>query len=136
YHFIRWIIEQGSLKITYCPTDKMITDVLTKALPSTKVKHFAPCLGLLKSAGSKKPTTGLPKPPPAKRKDQHNAVPETKPTAVQDSEAVSRTKHVWYSEHGMYCRFEIILERAMSATHVAVIPRTRTHSDKEEFPKK
>ena len=26
---------------------------------------------------------------------------------------VSHTKHVWYSEHGTYCRFEIILERAM-----------------------
>ena len=23
---------------------------------------------------------------------------------------LSRTKHVWYSEHGMYCQFEIILE--------------------------
>ena len=51
-------------------------------------------------------------------------------------QALSHTKHVWYSEHGMYCRFEIILERAMSATHIAVIPCTRTHSDEEEFPKK
>ena len=49
---------------------------------------------------------------------------------------VSCTKHVWYSEHGTYYWFKIILERAMSATHVAVIPRTRTHPDKEEFPKK
>ena len=49
---------------------------------------------------------------------------------------VSRTKHVWYSEHGMYCRFEIILERAMSATHVAVIPHTRTSpAYEEEFTK-
>ena len=24
--------------------------------------------------------------------------------------AVSCTKHVWYSEQGMYCRFKIILE--------------------------
>ena len=49
---------------------------------------------------------------------------------------VSRTKHVWYSEHGMYCRFEIILEQAMSATHVAVIPRTRTSpAYEEEFTK-
>ena len=47
YHFIRWIVEQGSLKITYCPTDKMIADALTKALPSAKVKHFAARLGLL-----------------------------------------------------------------------------------------
>ena len=51
-------------------------------------------------------------------------------------EPVSHTKHIWYSEHGMYCQFKIILEQAMSATHVAVIPHTRTHSDKEEFLKK
>ena len=49
---------------------------------------------------------------------------------------VSRTKHIWYSEHGMYCRFEIILERVMSATHIAVIPRTRTSpAYEEEFTK-
>ena len=46
--------------------------------------------------------------------------------------ALSRTKHVWYSEHGTYCRFKIILERAMSVTHVAVILRTRTGPAYEE----
>ena len=50
-----------------------------------------------------------------------------------DVDTVSHTKHVWYSEHGTYYQFKFILERAMSATHVAVIPRMRTHSDKEEF---
>ena len=39
---------------------------------------------------------------------------------------LSRTKHVWYSEHGTYYRLEFILERVMSVTHVAVILRTRT----------
>ena len=49
---------------------------------------------------------------------------------------VSRTKHIWYSEHGMHCRFESILERAMSVTHVAVILRTRTSpAYEEEFMK-
>ena len=49
---------------------------------------------------------------------------------------VSRTKHVWYSEHGTYYRFEFILERAMSATHVAVILRMRTSpAYEEEFMK-
>ncbi len=47
YHFIRWIIENGSLRLVYCPTDDMIADVLTKALPSPKVKHFAAELGLV-----------------------------------------------------------------------------------------
>jgi hypothetical protein len=46
FHFIRWIIEQGSIRLVYCPTKDMIADTLTKALPSTKVKHFASELGL------------------------------------------------------------------------------------------
>ena len=50
--------------------------------------------------------------------------------------AMSHTKHVWYSEHGTYCQFKIILEGGMSVTHIAIIPCTRTHSDKEEFPRK
>ena len=49
--------------------------------------------------------------------------------------AVSHTKHIWYSGHGTYHRFEIILERVMSVTHVAVIPCMRTGPDEEEFLK-
>src|SRR6202522_727053 len=46
FHFIRWIIENGSLRLIYCPTEDMLADTLTKALPSPKVKHFAVELGL------------------------------------------------------------------------------------------
>jgi hypothetical protein len=46
YHWIRWVVEQGAIKLIYCPTDDMVADVLTKALPSAKVKHFAAGLGL------------------------------------------------------------------------------------------
>src|SRR5271168_5375642 len=46
YHFIRYIIEAGTIKLIYCPTDDMTADILTKALPSVKVKHFATALGL------------------------------------------------------------------------------------------
>ena len=46
YHFIRWVVENGALRLVYCPTADMVADVLTKALPSPKVKHFAECLGL------------------------------------------------------------------------------------------
>lgn len=46
YHFIRFVVENGSLKLVYCPTDDMTADTLTKALPSPKAKHFAASLGL------------------------------------------------------------------------------------------
>ena len=46
FHFIRWIIEDGKIRLIYCPTEEMVADVLTKALPSTKVKYFANELGL------------------------------------------------------------------------------------------
>ncbi|KAJ7879744.1 hypothetical protein B0H14DRAFT_3434843 [Mycena olivaceomarginata] len=38
--------EQGSSRFVYCPTDDMVADILTKALPSAKVKHFPSALGL------------------------------------------------------------------------------------------
>ncbi|GBE84202.1 hypothetical protein SCP_0601800 [Sparassis crispa] len=46
FHFIRWIVEEEKLKLIYCPTEDMVADCLTKALPSPKVKHFAAALGL------------------------------------------------------------------------------------------
>ena len=46
YHFIRYIIEAGTIKLVYCPTDHMTADTLTKALPLGKAKHFASALGL------------------------------------------------------------------------------------------
>jgi hypothetical protein len=46
YHWIRWVVEEGAMHLMYCPTDDMVADALTKALPSPKVKHFAACLGL------------------------------------------------------------------------------------------
>lgn len=46
YHFIRFIINDGSILLVYCPTEEMAADTLTKALPSIKAKHFATSLGL------------------------------------------------------------------------------------------
>ena len=41
FHFIRWVVEDGKICLIFCPTDDMVVDTLTKALPSPKVKHFA-----------------------------------------------------------------------------------------------
>jgi len=46
YYFIHWIIEEDKIRLIYCPTEDMIADVFTKALPSPKVKYFACELGL------------------------------------------------------------------------------------------
>ncbi len=46
YHFIRYIIEAKSIKLIYCPTNEQTADTLTKALPSTKAKHFVTEMGL------------------------------------------------------------------------------------------
>ena len=59
-----------------------------------------------------------------------------KPWTLDGLHMLSRTKHIWYSEHGTYYQFEFILEQGMSATHVAVILRMRTGpAYEEEFMK-
>jgi hypothetical protein len=32
---IYWIVDKGSIKLIYCPSEEMVTDMLTKALPVT-----------------------------------------------------------------------------------------------------
>ena len=46
YHFIQFVVQNGTINLIYCPTDDMTVDTLTKALPSIKAKHFATVLGL------------------------------------------------------------------------------------------
>ena len=46
FHFIRYAIATNKIKLIYCPTEDMTADILTKALPSMKSKHFAASMGL------------------------------------------------------------------------------------------
>ena len=46
FHFICYAIKNGSIQLIYCPTNDMVADMLTKALPSVKDKHFASQLRL------------------------------------------------------------------------------------------
>ena len=50
YHFICFSVENRHICFLYCPTNNMVADTLTKALPSTKAKHFTFELGLHPSA--------------------------------------------------------------------------------------
>ena len=33
YHYIRDQVESGNIKLVYCPSEKMVADILTKGLP-------------------------------------------------------------------------------------------------------
>jgi hypothetical protein len=51
FHFIRQVIASGAIKMVYCPTDNMMADVLTKALPCWKVMCHGLGLGLCQPSG-------------------------------------------------------------------------------------
>jgi transposase InsO family protein len=51
YHFIRQVVASGAIDITYCPTDDMTADILTKALPRWKVACHVLGLGLRRASG-------------------------------------------------------------------------------------
>ena len=40
FHFICWVVDDGKIHLVFCPTNDMVTNTLTKALLSPKVKHF------------------------------------------------------------------------------------------------
>jgi hypothetical protein len=51
FHFIRHSVETGVFKLIYCPTDDMVANILTKALPGWKVKGHTAVLGLRLACG-------------------------------------------------------------------------------------
>ena len=46
FHFIHWVVDNSKIHLVFCPTNDMVTNTLTKALPSPKVKHFTAKLRL------------------------------------------------------------------------------------------
>ena len=41
YYFVNQFLENGEMKIKYCPTDKMVADILTKPLQGEHFKAMA-----------------------------------------------------------------------------------------------
>ncbi len=46
FHFVREQVTKGHIDLTYCPTEEMVADVLTKSLPASKFTELRSSLGL------------------------------------------------------------------------------------------
>ena len=44
YHYVRDLAESKEVSFTYCPTEVMVADSLTKAVPQEKVEFCQDCL--------------------------------------------------------------------------------------------
>ena len=47
YHYIRETVENGYIKLLYCPTAEMVADVMTKGLPKDKLHEFRESMGVM-----------------------------------------------------------------------------------------
>ena len=50
FHFIRERVSSSEIVVEHCPTNDMVADVLTKAVPRVKFEKFRSCLGVCKIA--------------------------------------------------------------------------------------
>ena len=46
HHFVREAVEDGTISITYCPSEEMVADILTKGLAKDKFECLRDRLGL------------------------------------------------------------------------------------------
>ncbi|KAI9200747.1 hypothetical protein LWI28_012696 [Acer negundo] len=47
FHFIRELVDKGSIKMSYCSTDEQLADIFTKPLGSKKFVYFRDMLGVV-----------------------------------------------------------------------------------------
>jgi hypothetical protein len=48
YHYIRNMVQRGSLKLQYISTNEQVVDVLTKPLSRVKFEYFRDKLGIVR----------------------------------------------------------------------------------------
>ena len=46
YHYIREAVEKEDIELVYCPTDRMVADILTKGLPRPKFDELRSLMGI------------------------------------------------------------------------------------------
>lgn len=46
FHYVREEVDKGTINLVFCPTDKMVVDVLTKGISNEKFKLFRKMLGM------------------------------------------------------------------------------------------
>ncbi len=46
HHFVRDQVEQGNVRLTYCPTKEMVADLLTKSIPANQFKSLRRQMGV------------------------------------------------------------------------------------------
>ena len=47
YHFIRDLVEAGRIKLTYCPSEDMVADMLTKGLHTQQFEKLRCLAGVV-----------------------------------------------------------------------------------------
>eukprot|EP00794_Sanderia_malayensis_P011556 gene11556-biopygen9226 len=46
YHYVRDIVDNKQIELIYCPTEKMIADIMTKPLPRQKLEEMRSLIGV------------------------------------------------------------------------------------------
>ena len=49
FHFVRELIKNDQIKVLYCPTNDMLADLMTKALPAEKFNKFRKLIGMVEN---------------------------------------------------------------------------------------
>ena len=47
YHYIHEAKQEGLIKVHYCPTNKMLADILTKPLSKRRFQEFCEAMGMI-----------------------------------------------------------------------------------------